>query len=126
LFREQARLGANFSLAQFIQGRPVMARVAVFDTSIPWVKRYPQLIQRNPIAEREGVAGYELGLTFNGLPARVLPRSASELKSNAKVRILDVNLSEWQRHPCGKLVVRQGATWTLLPHGQELIDLLTF
>jgi len=126
IFREQARLGPKFSLAQFIRDRPVMARVAVRDTKIPWVTRYPQLVQRNPVAEREGVIGYELGLTFNGLPARVIPRSASELKSPAKVSLLDVNQSEWQEHPCGKLVFKRGQTWTLLAHGQELVDLLTY
>ncbi|HRI16303.1 MAG TPA: M23 family metallopeptidase [Verrucomicrobiota bacterium] len=126
VFREQARLGAQFSLAQFIRTRTVMARVAVRDTAVPWVKRYPQLIQRNPIAEREGVAGYELGLTFNGLPVRVIPRSASELKNNAKVRVLDVNQAEWQSHRCGKLVIKRGQVWTLLPHGQELMDLLMY
>ncbi|MCW5557543.1 MAG: hypothetical protein KIT22_06910, partial [Verrucomicrobiae bacterium] len=106
--------------------RPVMARVAVRDTRIPWARRYPQLVERNPVAEREGIAGYELGLSYNGLPLRVIPRAASELKSRDRVRLLEVNAAEWQAHPCGKLVFKRGQVWTLLPRGEEVVDLIAF
>lgn len=126
VFREQARMGAGFRLLDFVRSRPVMARVVVRDTTIPWVRRYPQLVERNPVAEREGVAGYELGLSYNGLPVRLIPRAASELKSRDRVRLLDVNASEWQQHACGKLVFKRGQVWTLLPRGEELVDLILF
>ncbi len=126
ILREQARLGANFSLVRFIQEQPELCRVLVRGTAFPWVRRYAPLLKRNPVAEREGVAGYELSLTFNGLPARITPRAASELKGTAKARLLDVNPAEWQAKPCGKLVFKRGQLWTLLPKGEELIDLLTF
>ncbi|MBL9175782.1 MAG: M23 family metallopeptidase [Verrucomicrobiales bacterium] len=126
VFREQARLGPAFRLTEFIRSRPVMARVAVKDTSIPWVKRYPQLRVANPVADREGVAGYELGLSFNGMPVRVTPRAASELKGTAKVRLVDVNVAEWQGHPCGKLVARRGDGWVLTPHGTDVVDLIAY
>jgi hypothetical protein len=126
VFREQARQGAKFSLVQFIQSRPVLARVTVRTTVLPWAKRYRPLVAGNPVAAREGVAGYELELSFNGVPLRVIPRAASELKSAAKVRLVEVNADEWQSHPCGKLVIKRGQAWTLLAHGQELIDLLTY
>lgn len=126
IFREQARLGAKFSLVRFIQDQPELCRVLVRDTQVPWVRRYPQLLRRNPVADREGVAGYELSLTFNGLPVRVTPRAASELNGAAKVRLLDVNEPEWRAKPCGKLVFKRGQAWTLLPNGDELLDLLTY
>lgn len=126
VFREQARLGSAFHFAEFVRTRPIMARVTVRDTQIPWVRRYPQLLVANPMAVREGIAGYELDLTFNGLPARVVPRAASELKAGGRVRLLDVDQAEWQGHPCGKLVFKRGQLWTLLPHGQEIVDLITY
>ena len=126
VFHEQARLGAKFSLVRFLQGQPEMFRVAVRVPTLPWVRRYAALVQPNPVAQREGVAGYELALTFNGLPVRIIPRAASELKSPAKVKLLSVNEAEWSGHPCAKLVFKRGQAWTLLPRGQQLLDLLTY
>jgi murein DD-endopeptidase MepM/ murein hydrolase activator NlpD len=126
IFREQARLGAGFRLVQFLQSQPVLARVAVRGAQPAWVRRYPQLVVRNPVAEREGIAGYEFSLAFNGLPIRITPRSARELPGNGKVQLLDVNAAELAQHPCGKMVFKRGQVWTLLPKGQELIDLLTY
>ena len=103
-----------------------MFRVAVRGPNFPWARRYAALVQPNPVAQREGIAGYELSLTFNGLPVRIIPRVASELKSPAKVTLLSVNDSEWNSHPCAKLVFKRGQAWTLLPRGQQLLDLLTY
>ena len=126
IFREQSRLGAGFRLVQFLQSRPVLARVAVRGGQPAWVRRYPQLLVRNPAAEREGVAGYEFALAFNGLPIRITPRSAREFTGNGKVQLLEVNPAELAQHPCGKMVFKRGQVWTLLPKAQELMDLLTY
>ncbi len=126
IFREQQRLGAKFSLVRHLQTLPEMCRVQVRDTKFPWLKRYAALTRRNPVAEREGVAGYELSLTFNGLPVRVTPRAASELKGSGKFTVLDVNEAEWKANPCGKLVFKRGQAWTLLARGQEVLDLITY
>ena len=126
IFREQARLGAGFRLVQFLQSRPVLARVAVRGGQPPWVRRYPQLLARNPVAERDGIAGYEFALAFNGLPVRITPRSARELTGTGKLQVLDVNAAELAEHPCGKMVFKRGQSWTLLPKAQELLDLLTY
>jgi len=126
LFREQVRLGDRFSFAAYVRSIPVMARVAVRASSLMWMKRYPQLLLKNPLAERDGIAGYELGLAFNGLPVRVIPRSDVELAGVAKVKLLDVDASELAKNPCGKLVFKRGQLWTLLPRGEELIDLLKY
>ncbi|HTH49417.1 MAG TPA: M23 family metallopeptidase [Candidatus Limnocylindria bacterium] len=126
LFHEEARLGTNFSLVRFLQSEPVLCRVAVRVKSFPYLRRYPSLVVRNPVAERQGVAGYELELSFNGLPLRITPRAASELKSPAKVTLLSVNEAEQKSRPCGKLVLKRGESWTLLAHGQQLIDQITY
>jgi len=126
VFREQQRLGGSFSLVRFLQGQRELCRVAVRDTTIPWVKRYAPLVRRNPVAEREGVAGYELSLTYNGVPFRIIPRAASELPGAATVRLLEVNEAEWSAHRCGKLVFKRGQAWTLLSRGEQLLDLLRY
>lgn len=126
ILREQARLGKAFSLVRFLQEQPELCRVTVRDTQFPWLKRYAALVKRNPLAEREGIAGYELSLTFNGVPARIMPRAASELKGLGKVNLVSVNHEVWQANPCGKLVFKRGQLWTLLPRGEELVDLLTY
>lgn len=126
VLHEQARLGPNFSLLRFLQARPEMFRVAVRGTGFPWLRHYPQFVQRSSAAQHEGIAGYELSLTFNGLPVRIMARAASELKSPAKVTLLSVNEAEWSAHPCARLVFKRGQAWTLLAHGQELLDLLTY
>ena len=126
VFQEQSRLGAAFRFSEYVRTRPVVARVAVRDTQISWVKRYPQLVMANPVAAREGIAGYELGLSFNGLPVRVVPRAASELKGSGKVRLVEVDFAELQGHGCGKLVFKRGQVWTLLPHGEDVVDLIIY
>jgi len=126
LLREQQRLGAGFSLVRFIQGRPEFCRVAVRDSDFPFVKRYRALVERNPVAEREGVAGYELSLAFNGMPIRAVPRAASELRSRSKVQLLSLNDTEANRCPCCKLARREARSSVLLPAGERLLDLLTF
>jgi peptidoglycan LD-endopeptidase LytH len=126
VLREQARLGAGFSLVRFLQSRPEMFRVALRGGNFPWARRYPALVQGNPVAQREGIAGYEVAFTFNGLPIRIVPRAASELKSPAKVTLLSVNEAEWNEHHCARLIFKRGQAWTLLAHGQQILDLLTY
>ena len=126
VLREQARLGTNFSLVRFLQAQPELCRVAVRVKSFPFARRYAPLVLRNPVAEREGIAGYELGLSFNGLPLRIIPRAASELKSPAKVALLSVNEAELKSRPCGKIVFKRGEAWTFYAHGQQVIDQLTY
>jgi peptidoglycan LD-endopeptidase LytH len=126
IFREQRRLGTNFSLVRHLQRLPELCRVQVRGPAFPWVRRYPQLVARNPVAEKQGVAGYELALAFNGIPIRVTPRAASELRPGAGPVLLSVNEAERAAHPCGRLLIKRGQAWTLLAHGTELLSLLTF
>jgi len=126
ILREAATHGGLIDFAAHLQSRPEMFRVALRVRSLSILRRCPRLLQRNPVADREGIAGYEVACSFNGVPLRIIPRAASELKSPAKVTLLGVNEAEWRSHPCAKLVFKRGQSWTLLAHGQELVDLLTY
>jgi murein DD-endopeptidase MepM/ murein hydrolase activator NlpD len=123
---EQHRLGAKFSLVDLIRNQTELCRVLVHDASFSWARRYPMFVKPNPVAQKEGVAGYELALNFNGLPFEVIPRAASEIKTKSRVLLLSVNADERQKHPCRKLVVQKRGRWELANNGLHLIDLLAY
>ena len=125
LLLEQHRLGAKFSLVEFIRNQTELCRVLVRDTNVSWARRYPMFVKPNPVAQKEGVAGYELALNFNGLPYELIPRAASEINTKSKVLLLSVNEAERQKRPCRKLVVQKSGRWQLANNGLHLIDLLT-
>lgn len=118
--------GARFNLRHYLQTRPVLCRVMVRATAFPFLRRYPMLVEKNPAAEREGVAGYELSLTFNGIPISLVPRATSEMPSKDRVRLLSVDESEYARAHCGRIVARNGNRWELASRGVDLIALLTY
>jgi murein DD-endopeptidase MepM/ murein hydrolase activator NlpD len=122
----QQREGAAFSLLAFIKDQTELCRVQVRDTDFEWLRRYPQLTVRNLVAEKEGVAGYELVLNYVGVPIRVIPRTASELKSKARFYLVSVNAVEQQKNPCCKLVTQRRGRWELANNGQKLLSLLTY
>ena len=123
---EQHRLGTNFNLVNFVRNQVELCRVAVSATSFPWLKRYPRLIERNPIAEKEGVAGYEISLNYNGVPYRMIPRAGSELKNKSRFQLLSVNEAEYHKNPCRRLVIKRGDRWALARNGTNLLELLTY
>lgn len=118
--------GRSFSLLNFVRCQTELFRVVVRGTDFPWIKRYPALVQRNPVAERDGVAGYEIAFNFSGLPFHLVPRAASEIRGRGAVQLLAVNEAEYQLRPCRRLVSRNGNRWTLARNGELLISLLTF
>ena len=125
LLGEHETTGAAFSLLNFIQHQTELCRVVVKKTDFPWLKRYPQLIKANPVAQKEGVAGYEMALNYNAIPFELIPRAASEIKaSKSKYQLLSVNEAEEKKNPCRRLVVQRGSHWDLAPHGVSALDLL--
>lgn len=126
IFLEQQRLGAKFNLAQFIHHQPELCRVVVRATNFPWVERYAPLVRPNPLAQKEGIAGYEIALNFNGIPRELIPRAATELKSKARLQLLSVNEAEVKKNPCRRLVTQRDGRWELAPHGIKSLDLLTY
>jgi murein DD-endopeptidase MepM/ murein hydrolase activator NlpD len=118
--------GDPFSLLHFIRNQTELCRVLVRKTDFPWITRYSALIHRNPVAEKEGVAGYELALNFNGVAFELTPRAASEIKGKGKYQLLGVNEAEYHKNPCRRLVVQKRTGWALGKHGTDLLDLLTY
>ena len=126
LLRAEASLGPKFSLVEHVRARKELCRVVVRRTDFPWRRRYAALVVRNPRAEKEGVAGYELALDFNGIPFQIIPRAAGEIRGTARFQLLSVNAAEAEAHGCRHLVVRRGGSWELGAKGADLLDLLTF
>ena len=123
---EERRQGTNFSILHFIRDQTELCRVVMRASSFPWLKRYPPLVVRNPVAEKEGVAGYETYLNCNGVPFRFIPRAASEIKGKAKFQILSVNEAEYRKNPCRRLVTKHGERWELARNGINLLELLAY
>jgi hypothetical protein len=122
----QAKLGSNFSLATHLRERKEVCRVQVRDTKFSFLRRYAPLIKRNPVAEKEGVAGYEIALDFNGAPTELIPRAASEMKGAAKIRLLSINHEERKRHACSHLVTQRKGAWQLSVAGENRVQLLVY
>jgi murein DD-endopeptidase MepM/ murein hydrolase activator NlpD len=122
----QKNEGAKFSLVNFIRHETELCRVVVRQTNFPWAKRYRALIRANPKAEKEGVAGYEIALDFNGIAFELIPRSRSEMKGSAKFQLLSVNEAEYHKNPARRLVIQKGSRWELTSHGLSALDLLTY
>jgi len=122
---EQHKQKTRFHLRDFLRNQTELCRILVRDTNFPWLKRYPALIERNPAAQQEGTAGYELFLNYNGIPFRIIPRAASEIPGNMKYQLLSVNEAEYRKNPCRRLVVKRGARWELGQPGVSLLHLLT-
>jgi murein DD-endopeptidase MepM/ murein hydrolase activator NlpD len=116
----------NFSLLNFLQHQTELCRVFVRKSDFPWIKRYRMLVKRNPVAEKEGVAGYEMALNYNGVAFEAIPRAASEIKSKGRFSLLSVNEPEYHKNPCRRLVKQNGKHWDLTNHGTELLEMLTY
>ncbi len=115
-----------FSLLNFLRGQTELCRVLVRATNFPYLKRYAALVLKNPRADREGVAGYEIALNYNGVAFALMPRAASEIKGAAKVQLISVNEAEYHANPCRKLVVQHGSRWQLTEKGQREMEMLTY
>lgn len=123
---EQRALGDRFKLSAWLQSQPELCRVLVCKTDFPWLRRYRALVKPNPTAEKEGVAGYELALGFNGVIIAATPRAASEIKGKGVYQLLSVNDTEYRKNPGGRLVGKRGSRWQLERNGLNLLGLLTY
>ena len=114
----------KFSLLNFVRSQTELCRVFVRATSFPYLKRYAPLVLKNPRAQSEGVAGYEVALNYNCVAFALMPRAASEIKGTARFQLLSVNEKEENAHPCRRLVVQRGGRWQLTDRGQHELELL--
>jgi murein DD-endopeptidase MepM/ murein hydrolase activator NlpD len=118
--------GKKFNLATFLASQTELCRVQVRATEFSFLRRYPTLVLKNPVAEKQGIAGYEIALNYNGVPFALLPRAESEMKSRAKIQLLSVNSAVAQANPCRKLVKQSGSRWQLGDKGLKLLELLVY
>ncbi len=116
----------KFNLLNFVRSQTELCRVLVRDTNFPYLKRYPQLVLSNPVAEKEGIAGYEVALNYNGVAFALLPRAASEIKGSGKFQLISVNEAEERANPCRHFVVKRGSHWQLTDAGQRELEMLTY
>jgi hypothetical protein len=126
IFLAQKEQGPAFSLIRYVRTQPELCRVLVRATRFPWLTRYPGLVKRNPTAEQEGACSYEIALNFNGVPFELIPRAASEIKPQGRLRLLSVNEAEQQNNPCRKLLTKRGQKWQLTNQGTRLLELLIY
>jgi len=116
----------KFSLLNFIRSQTELCRVLVRATNFPYLKRYAALVLQNPVAAKEGIAGYEIALNYNGVAFALIPRAESEIKGRAKYQLLEVNEAEERANPCRHLVVKRGSHWQLANEGLRELELLTY
>jgi peptidoglycan LD-endopeptidase LytH len=117
---------AKFSLLNFIRSQTELCRVLVRSTNFHYLKRYPMLILPNPIAQKEGVAAYEIALNYNGVAFALMPRADSEIHGQGRFQLLSVNEGEEKANPCRKLVVWRGSRWQLTDSAIRELELLTY
>jgi peptidoglycan LD-endopeptidase LytH len=115
-----------FSLLNYLRGQTELCRVLVRSTNFHYLKRYPQLVLPNPVARKEGVAGYEIVLNYNGVAFALMPRAASEIPGDGRIRLLSVNESEERANPCRHLVVWRNGRWQMTETGLREIELLIY
>ena len=116
--------GAKFSLVEFIRDQTELCRVLVREKNLSWAGRFPALLRRNPVTEKEGVAGYEISLNYNAVAFQFTPRAASEIKGAGRFQLLAVNAAEQEKNPGRHLVARAGQNWTLTSRGRDALELL--
>jgi murein DD-endopeptidase MepM/ murein hydrolase activator NlpD len=116
----------KFNLLNYLRSQTELCRVLVRATDFPYLKRYAPLVLKNPVAEKAGVAGYEIALNYNGVAFALMPRAASEIKGTAKFQLLSVNAAEQKANPCRKLVVQRGSRWQLTDKGQRELEMLVY
>jgi hypothetical protein len=127
LLMASAKQGGQFNFLTHVRNQSELCRVFVRDTQLPWVTRYPGLVKRNPAADREGIAGYEIALNFNGVPFALIPRTKMEARNwLAKWTLLSVQEGEAANHHCRKLLRTTGDSWELGSGSEDLLSLLTF
>lgn len=113
-----AREGANFSLLKHLRARKEAFRVLARDSNFSFLRHYPSLIKRNPNADKEGAAGYEISFDFNGAPIELIPRAPGEIRSGPKIQLLTANETELNRNRCSRYVIKRGSAYQLTNAGE--------
>jgi peptidoglycan LD-endopeptidase LytH len=116
----------KFSLLNYLRSQTELCRVLVRSTNFHYLKRYPLLVLPNPVADKEGAAGYEITLNYNGVVFALMPRAASEIHGSGRIQLLAVNEEEEKANPCRHLLVRRNGRWQLTDTGLRELELLIY
>jgi hypothetical protein len=120
----------KLNFAAYIATQPVAFTVLVGAHPFPWLTLHPEQIQPGNGAP----IGYEIGMTYWGMPVIVWPRTASEIGEDQRhilqrglAVVHQVNETELARGTCQDLVKRNSrGHWLLSERGRERFDLLTY
>lgn len=104
ILRAAAREGASFSLVKHLRARKEAFRILARDSKFSFLRQYPALVKRNPAADREGAAGYQISFDFNGAPIELTPQAPSEIRSGPRIQLLSANREELEKNRCSRFV----------------------
>ena len=126
ILRKQQIEGQRFSLLDHIRYGKEMFRVLVPKKDFFYARFYRPLVRRNPIAEREGIDGYEIVFDFAGVPCQLVPRSKTEVQFSSGPTLFSVDSVYARQRKCRKLIQQAGGKWQLTRSGRQMIDILTY
>ncbi|MGB0582706.1 MAG: M23 family metallopeptidase [Limisphaerales bacterium] len=126
IMREQQNKGQRFSLLNYIRYRPEMFRVLVPKKDFFYARFYRPLMRRNPVAEKNGIDGYEIIFDYAGIPCQLIPRSKSEVKFSSDPTLLSVDDALAREKRCRKLLYFKNGKWGLTRSGSQMIEILTY
>jgi hypothetical protein len=120
----------KLNFAAYIARQPIAFTVLVGARPFPWLTLHPEQVQPGNGAP----IGYEIGMTYWGMPVIVWPRTASEIGEGQRrflqrglPVVYQINETELAREPCQELLKHNSrGHWLLSERGRERLDLLTY
>lgn len=119
----------NFNLADFIRhDQEELCRVLIHKKNLPFAYRYPRLVLVNQTGEKEGIVAWDVYFNYNGVPYRIIPRSASEIKGKitGTYTLLHVNEAEQTKNPARNFLTKSNGKWKISNKFIIYLDQLTY
>jgi hypothetical protein len=119
------RAGEKFSLLDHLRAMPELCRVFVRTDKLPIAARMQPLVVPNPRVKAEGLHGYEIALSAEGIPLMMIPRTKAEYPLSAKLTVLRVDDAVARADTCRKLLTPRSGKWQLSTTGTDLLELMS-
>ncbi len=124
---QRSHFEPGFNLLTHVRNQKPLCKVMVRKHGFSWLQRYPMLVKRNEKAIKEGAAGFEVWLTYNGIPFTMIPRAPSEIGMKGEdYELLEVDGEIYKEGKCCKIVTKTTKGWVLSSKGERLLDMLTY
>ncbi len=120
------RAGDAFSLRDHLRAMPELCRVFVRAEKLSLADRMQPLVVSNPRVKTEGLYGYEIALSTDGIPLVMIPRTKSEYPVSAKLTLLRVDDGVARADTCRKLLTQRSGKWQLSTAGSDLLSLMVY